>query len=58
MEKFDVTDSDMTVQLTKLKGADAQALICWTIGPPGSIVAKNVQAAELHHTALSVPWTA
>jgi len=43
MEKFDVTDSDMTVQLTKLKGADAQALICWTIGPPGSIVAKNVK---------------
>jgi branched-chain amino acid transport system substrate-binding protein len=42
-EKFDITDSDMTVQLTKLKGTDAQALICWTIGPPGSIVAKNVK---------------
>jgi len=42
-EKFDISDSDMTVQLTKLKGTDAQALICWTIGPPGSIVAKNVK---------------
>jgi branched-chain amino acid transport system substrate-binding protein len=42
-EKFDITDSDMTVQLTKLKGTDAQALICWTIGPPGSIVSKNVK---------------
>lgn len=42
-EKFDVTDVDMTVQLTKIKGTDAQTLICWTIGPPGSIVAKNVK---------------
>ena len=42
-EKFDVTDVDMTVQLTKIKATDAQALICWTIGPPGSIVAKNVR---------------
>jgi len=42
-EKFDVTDVDMTVQLTKIKGTDAQTVICWTIGPPGSIVAKNVK---------------
>jgi branched-chain amino acid transport system substrate-binding protein len=45
-EKFDVKDSDMTVQLTKLKNMDAQALICWTIGPPGSIVAKNVKQLD------------
>lgn len=42
-EKFDVSDVDMTVQLTKIKGTDAQAVICWTIGPPGSLVAKNVK---------------
>lgn len=42
-EKFDVTDVDMTVQLTKIKATDAQAVICWTIGPPGSIVARNVK---------------
>jgi branched-chain amino acid transport system substrate-binding protein len=45
-EKFDVKDSDMTVQLTKMKNLDAQALICWTIGPPGSIVAKNVKQLD------------
>jgi branched-chain amino acid transport system substrate-binding protein len=45
-EKFDVKDSDMTVQLTKMKNMDAQALICWTIGPPGSIVAKNVKQLD------------
>lgn len=42
-EKFDVTDVDMTVQLTKIKASGAQALICWTIGPSGAIVAKNVR---------------
>ena len=45
-EKFDVKDSDMTVQLTKMKNTGAQALICWTIGPPGSIVAKNVKQLD------------
>jgi branched-chain amino acid transport system substrate-binding protein len=42
-EKFEMSDVDMTVQLTKIKATDAQAVICWTIGPPGSIVAKNVK---------------
>lgn len=42
-EKFEVSDVDMTVQLSKIKAADVQALICWTIGPSGSIVAKNVK---------------
>jgi branched-chain amino acid transport system substrate-binding protein len=45
-EKFDIKDSDMTVQLTKLKNVGEQALICWTIGPPGSIVAKNVKQLD------------
>ncbi|MCX5899583.1 MAG: ABC transporter substrate-binding protein [Proteobacteria bacterium] len=42
-EKFEVSDVDMTVQLTKIKTNDPQAVICWTIGPPGSLVAKNVK---------------
>ena len=42
-ESFGVRDADMTTQLTKIKNTDAQAIICWTIGPAGSIVAKNVK---------------
>lgn len=42
-ESFGVRDSDMTTQLTKIKNTDAQVIICWTIGPAGSIVAKNVK---------------
>ncbi|WP_305046734.1 ABC transporter substrate-binding protein [Geoalkalibacter sp.] len=40
-ESFGPNDTDMTAQLTKLKNAQPQALICWTIGPAGAIVAKN-----------------
>ena len=42
-EAFAVGDTDMTPQLLKLKSGDAQALICWTIGPAGARVAKNVK---------------
>jgi branched-chain amino acid transport system substrate-binding protein len=40
-ESFEPKDTDMTAQLTKIKAADPQAIVCWTIGPAGSIVAKN-----------------
>jgi len=40
-ESFGPKDTDMTAQLTKLKNAQPQAIVCWTIGPAGSIVAKN-----------------
>ena len=40
-ESFGTRDTDMTAQLTKAKNANPQALIAWTIGPAGSIVAKN-----------------
>jgi branched-chain amino acid transport system substrate-binding protein len=42
-ESFQPTDNDMTAQLVKIKAADPQAIICWTIGKAGSIVAKNVK---------------
>jgi branched-chain amino acid transport system substrate-binding protein len=40
-ESFAPNDTDMTAQLTKLKNSPAQAIVCWTIGPAGAIVAKN-----------------
>ena len=42
-ESFQATDSDMTAQLVKIKAANPDAIICWTIGKAGSIVAKNVR---------------
>ena len=42
-ESFQATDNDMTTQLIKIKAASPEAIICWTIGKAGSIVAKNVK---------------
>jgi len=40
-ESFGTRDTDMTAQLTKVKNAAPQAVVAWTIGPAGSIIAKN-----------------
>ena len=40
-ESFGPSDTDMTAQLTKIRNAAPQAIVTWTIGPVGSIVAKN-----------------
>ena len=40
-ESFGTRDTDMTAQLTNAKNANPQAIVTWTIGPAGSIVAKN-----------------
>ncbi len=40
-ESFGPSDTDMTAQLTKIKNSSPQAIVSWTIGPVGSIVAKN-----------------
>ena len=42
-ESFNPSDTDMSVQLTKIRDTDAEVIICWTIGPAGAIVAKNVK---------------
>ena len=46
-EQFKPTDVDMKTQLTALAGKGPQAVICWTIGPAGSIVSKNHHALGL-----------
>ena len=46
-ESFNPKDTDMTSQLTKIKAANPEAIVCWTIGPAGAIVAKNVKQLNL-----------
>jgi len=40
-ESYKTADTDMTAQLTKIKNAGPSAIVVWTVGPVGSIVAKN-----------------
>jgi branched-chain amino acid transport system substrate-binding protein len=42
-EVFGEKDTDMTRQLTKIRGTDAQAVICWGTGPAPALVAKNMK---------------
>ncbi|MDO8491988.1 MAG: ABC transporter substrate-binding protein [Dehalococcoidia bacterium] len=42
-EKFGSRDTDMTAQLTKIKGSGAEAIITWGTNPGPAVVAKNVR---------------
>jgi branched-chain amino acid transport system substrate-binding protein len=42
-EVFGEKDTDMTPQLTTLRGTPAQAVICWGTGPAPALVAKNMK---------------
>jgi len=46
-EQFQDSDTDMTAQLTRIKGTDAQAVICWGIGPAPALVCKNMKQLEM-----------
>jgi branched-chain amino acid transport system substrate-binding protein len=46
-ERFGDKDVDMTTQLTKVKGSDAQALVVWAIPPAASVVTKNAKELGL-----------
>jgi branched-chain amino acid transport system substrate-binding protein len=47
-EEFSPTDTDMTSQLTRIKAAKPQAVICWGTNPGPAIVAKNMKAIDLN----------
>ncbi len=36
-------DTDMTSQLTKIRGSQAQAIICWGTNPGPALIAKNIK---------------
>jgi branched-chain amino acid transport system substrate-binding protein len=40
-EVFGPKDTDMTSQLTKIKGTDAQAIVCWGTNPGPAVIARN-----------------
>jgi branched-chain amino acid transport system substrate-binding protein len=40
-EKYDPKDTDMTAQLTKIKGLEPQAIVNWSIGPTQVTVVRN-----------------
>jgi len=43
-ERYGPKDTDLTAQLTKIKGTDAQAIVNWSIGPTQILAVKNWRA--------------
>ncbi len=42
-ETYGPKDTDMTSQLTKIRGSQAQAIICWGTNPGPAVIAKNAK---------------
>ncbi len=46
-EGFGAKDTDMTAQLTKIRSAQPEAIVCWGTNPGPAVVAKNVKQMNL-----------
>jgi len=46
-ESFGAKDTDTTAQLTKIKSAAPQAIVCWGTNPGPAVVAKNVKQLKI-----------
>lgn len=46
-EQFSPEDADMSVQIGKIAAAKPQAMVVWTIGPAGGIIAKNAKQLKV-----------
>jgi branched-chain amino acid transport system substrate-binding protein len=47
-ESFDAKDTDMTAQLTKIRSAQPDAVICWGTNPGPAVVAKNMRQLNIN----------
>ncbi|MGI5817652.1 MAG: ABC transporter substrate-binding protein [Armatimonadota bacterium] len=41
-ESFNDSDTDMTTQLTRIRGTDAEAVVCWGVGKAPALLTKNM----------------
>lgn len=41
-ESFSDTDTDMTTQLTRIRGTDAEAVVCWGVGKAPALLTRNM----------------
>ena len=46
-ETYGPKDTDMTAQLTKIRGTQAQAVICWGTNPGPAVIARNARQLGL-----------
>ncbi len=46
-ETFGGEDTDMTPQLTRIKGTDAQAVVCWGTNPGPAVITRNMKQLKM-----------
>ncbi|MFP4477317.1 MAG: ABC transporter substrate-binding protein [Desulfatibacillaceae bacterium] len=46
-ESFGGKDTDMMAQLAKIRGTDAEAIVCWGTNPGPAVVAKNARQLKI-----------
>jgi branched-chain amino acid transport system substrate-binding protein len=51
-ERYGPKDSDLTAQLTKIRGTSAQAIVNWSIGPTQVLAVKNWRALGMDNLPL------
>jgi len=51
-ERYGPKDTDLTAQLTKIKGTEAQAVVNWSIGPTQVLAVKNWRALGMENLPL------
>ena len=47
VESFGGKDTDMTAQLTKIRSAAPDAIVCWGTNPGPAVVSKNIQQLQI-----------
>jgi branched-chain amino acid transport system substrate-binding protein len=52
VESFATADTDMTSQLTKIRAANPQAVVCWGTNPGPAMVAKNMRKLGMKQTLM------
>jgi branched-chain amino acid transport system substrate-binding protein len=51
-ERYGPKDTDLTAQLTKIKGTEAQAIVNWSVGPTQILAVKNWRALGMDNLPL------
>jgi branched-chain amino acid transport system substrate-binding protein len=51
-QTYGTSDVDMQAQLTKIKGTDAQVVVCWGTNPGPAIVARNMRTLGMNNIPL------
>lgn len=46
-ETFGAKDTDMTAQLTKIRSAEPEAVVCWGTNPGPAVISKNIQQMNM-----------